>query len=267
MLTDSHCHLDKIDLSSFDNKLSVLLDKAKQADVSQALCVCIDLEHFDDVHQIATDYEHVHCSVGVHPTSQGVQEPSAEELVSLAAKDKVIAIGETGLDYFRIEDEDMTWQQDRFRNHIQASKTTGKPLIIHTRNARKDTIQILKEENADQVGGVMHCFAEDWDMAKQALDLNFYISFSGIVTFKSATELQDVAQKVPEDRMLIETDSPWLAPVPKRGKLNHPANVRYVAEKMAELRACSYEKIAEATTHNFNQLFKLRCSNDDKLTG
>ena len=256
MLTDSHCHLDKIDLSSFDNKFSVLLDEAKQADVSQYLCVCIDLEHFDDVHQLAKQHDNIYCSVGVHPTSQGVQEPSANELVELSASERVIAIGETGLDYFRIEDDDMTWQQDRFRNHIQASKITDKPLIIHTRNARKDTIQILAEENADQVGGVMHCFAEDWDMAKKALDLNFYISFSGIVTFKSATELQDVAKKVPEDRMLIETDSPWLAPVPKRGKLNHPANVKYVAEKMAELRGCSYEEIAKATTDNFNRLFK-----------
>ena len=255
MLTDSHCHLDRIDLSSFDNKLSVLLDEAKQADVGQALCVCIDLEHFDDVHQIALAHDNIYCSVGVHPTSQDVQEPTSDDLIRLAAKEKVIAIGETGLDYFRIEDENMTWQQERFRHHIQAAKTTAKPLIIHTRNARKDTIQILKEENADQVGGVMHCFAEDWETAKQALDLNFYISFSGIVTFKSATELQDVAKKVPEDRMLIETDSPWLAPVPKRGKLNHPANVRYVAEKMAELRGCSYEHIGAVTTQNFNRLF------------
>lgn len=257
MLTDSHCHLDKIDLSSFDNKLSVLLNEAKQVGVSQYLCVCIDLEHFDDVHQIAKQHDNIYCSVGVHPTSQGVQEPTEDELIELAASERVIAIGETGLDYFRIEDDDMTWQQDRFRNHIQASKITSKPLIIHTRNAREDTIQILEEENAGQVGGVMHCFAEDWDMAKKALDLNFYISFSGIVTFKSAKELQDVAQKVPVDRILIETDSPWLAPVPKRGKLNHPANVRYVAEKMAELRGCSYEEIAKTTTDNFNHLFKI----------
>ncbi len=257
MLTDSHCHLDKIDLSSFDNRLSVLLDEAKQADVSQYLCVCIDLEHFDDVQKIALQHDNIYCSVGVHPTSQGVKEPDANELIKLSSTDKVIAIGETGLDYFRIEDDDMTWQQDRFRHHIEASKATNKPLIIHTRNAKEDTIKILAEEGADEVGGVMHCFAEDWETAKKALDLNFYISFSGIVTFNSAKELREVAKKVPIDRMLIETDSPWLAPVPKRGKLNHPANVRYVAEKIAELRAVSYEEIAEVTTANFNRLFRL----------
>ena len=256
MLTDSHCHLDKIDLSTFDNKLSVLLNEAEQSGVSQYLCVCIDLEHFDDVHQIAKQYDNIYCSAGVHPTSEGVKEPTVDDLVILLNKEEVIATGETGLDYFRIKDDDMTWQHDRFRNHIQAAKETNKPLIIHTRNARKDTIKILKEESADKVGGVMHCFAEDWDTAKQALDLNFYISFSGIVTFNSAKELREVAKQVPADRILIETDSPWLAPVPKRGKLNHPANVKYVAEKMAELRGCSYKEIASVTTDNFNRLFK-----------
>jgi len=259
MLVDSHCHLDKIDLSSFDQQLSVLLDTAQQADVSQYLCVCIDLEHFDDVHNIAKTYPNIHCSVGVHPTSQGdeVQEPNADELVALAQSDRVIAIGETGLDYFRIDDEDMTWQQDRFRAHIQAAKVTQKPLIIHTRSAKQDTIKILQEEGADQVGGVMHCFAEDWQTAKQALDLGFYISFSGIVTFKSAKTLQEVAQKVPQDRILIETDSPWLAPTPKRGKLNHPAYLRYTAEKMAELRNSSYQDIAAITTENYQRLFSI----------
>jgi TatD DNase family protein len=259
MLVDSHCHLDKIDLSSFDQQLSVLLDTAQQADVSQYLCVCIDLEHFDDVHNIAKQYKQIHCSVGVHPTSQGddVYEPSADELIALANSERVIAIGETGLDYFRIDDDDMTWQQDRFRQHIQAAKVTQKPLIIHTRSAKEDTIRILTEENADEVGGVMHCFAEDWDTAKKALDLGFYISFSGIVTFKSAKTLQEVAKKVPQDRMLIETDSPWLAPTPKRGKLNHPAYLRYTAEKMAELRGCSYQTLAEITTENYQRLFSL----------
>jgi len=259
MLVDSHCHLDRIDLSSFDQQLSVLLDTAEYADVSQYLCVCIDLEHFDDVHNIAQQYKHIHCSVGVHPTSQGddVYEPSAEELIALAKSDQVIAIGETGLDYFRIDDEDMTWQHNRFRQHIQAAKVTQKPLIIHTRSAKEDTIRILTEEKADTVGGVMHCFAEDWDTAKKALDLGFYISFSGIVTFKSAKTLQEVAKKVPQDRMLIETDSPWLAPTPKRGKLNHPAYLHYTAEKMAELRNCSYQHLAEVTTENYQRLFSL----------
>jgi TatD DNase family protein len=259
MLTDSHCHLDKIDLSSFDNQLSVLLNQAENAGVSHYLCVCIDLEHFDDVHQIAQSYKNIHCSVGVHPTSQGdaVFEPSADDLIKLAQSDRVIAIGETGLDYFRIDDDDMTWQQDRFRQHIEAAKQTQKPLIIHTRSAKHDTIKILQEEHAEQVGGVMHCFAEDWETAKQALDLGFYISFSGIVTFKSAKTLQEVATKVPQDRILIETDSPWLAPTPKRGRLNHPAYLPHTAEKMAELRQCTYEQLAEFTTENYHRLFKL----------
>lgn len=260
MLVDSHCHLDKIDLSTFEQKLSVLLDTAQAADVSQYLCVCIDLEHFDDVHSIAQQYEQIHCSVGVHPTSQGddVYEPSADELIHLAKSKHVVAIGETGLDYFRVDDEDMTWQHQRFRQHIQAAKVTQKPLIIHTRSAKADTIRILKEEKADAVGGVMHCFAEDWDTAKQALDLGFYISFSGIVTFKNAKTLQEVATKVPQDRILIETDSPWLAPTPKRGKLNHPAYLHYTAKKMAELRQCSYEEIATTTTENYKRLFSLQ---------
>ena len=259
MLVDSHCHLDKIDLSSFDQQLSVLLDTARCADVSQYLCVCIDLEHFDDVHTIAQQYENIHCSVGVHPTSQGddVHEPRADELIALAESDRVIAIGETGLDYFRVDDDDMTWQQERFRQHIHAAKVTQKPLIIHTRSAKEDTIRILKEEHAETVGGVMHCFAEDWDTAQQALDLGFYISFSGIVTFKSAKTLREVAKKVPQDRILIETDSPWLAPTPKRGKLNHPAYLHYTAEKMAELRNCSYQTLAEITTENYQRLFSL----------
>ena len=258
MLTDSHCHLDKIDLKTFDNQLDVLLNEAEQAGVGQYLCVCIDIEHFDDVHQIAKQYSNIYCSVGVHPTSQGVIEPSVDDLVNMAQSDRVVAIGETGLDYFRINDDDMTWQQDRFCRHIDAAKQTKKPLIIHTRNAKQDTIQILKDEQADEAMGVMHCFAEDWETAKQALDLNFYISFSGIVTFNSANELREVAKKIPSDRILIETDSPWLAPAPKRGKLNHPANVRYVAEKIAELRGVSYEDIARTTTENFNRLFAIQ---------
>ncbi len=258
MLTDSHCHLDKINLDAFDNNFSALIDSAAEAGVGQMLCVCIDTEHFQDVLQPAQDFAHIHCSVGVHPTHKDSYAPSVEELVQLARHKEVIAIGETGLDYFRCHEknEDMGWQHDLFRTHIQAAIETQKPLIIHTRSAKHDTIKILREENADKVGGVMHCFAEDWDTAQKALDLNFYISFSGIVTFNSAKELQDIAKRVPADRYLIETDSPWLAPVPKRGKLNQPAYVKYVAEKMAELRGCNYEQVAKESTENFNRLFK-----------
>jgi len=259
MLTDSHCHLDKIDLTSFSNNFSDLIDSATEADVSQFLCVCIDTEHFQDVLKPAQQYSNIYCSVGVHPTHQDSHAPSVDELIKLAKHEEVIAIGETGLDYFRCdsENEDMKWQQDLFRTHIRAAVETQKPLIIHTRSAKEDTIKILKEEHAEQVGGVMHCFAEDWETAQKAMELNFYISFSGIVTFNSAKELQDVAKRVSANKYLIETDSPWLAPVPKRGKLNQPAYVKYVAEKMAELRECSYEQIAKESTANFNRLFKL----------
>ena len=257
MLTDSHCHLDKIDLTHFDNQFSNMIDAAQEADVSQFLCVCIDTEHFQDVLKPAQQYSNIYCSVGVHPTHQDSYAPTLEELVELAQHKEVIAIGETGLDYFRCEDDDMTWQHDLFRTHIRAAIETQKPLIIHTRSAKEDTIKILAEENAQKVGGVMHCFAEDWETAQQAMELNFYISFSGIVSFNSAKELQEVAQKVPEDKFLIETDSPWLAPVPKRGKPNQPAYVKYVAEKMADLRGCSYAHIAKVSTDNFNRLFKL----------
>jgi len=257
MLTDSHCHLDKIDLTPFDNQFSNMVDAAQEADVSQFLCVCIDTEHFQDVLKPAQQYSNIYCSVGVHPTHQDSYAPTVEELVELAQHKEVIAIGETGLDYFRCEDDDMTWQHDLFRTHIRAAVETQKPLIIHTRSAKEDTIRILAEENAQKVGGVMHCFAEDWETAQQAMELNFYISFSGIVSFNSAKELQEVAKKVPEDKFLIETDSPWLAPVPKRGKPNQPAYVKYVAEKMADLRGCSYSHIAKVSTDNFNRLFKL----------
>lgn len=257
MLTDSHCHLDKIDLTPFNDDFSSMIDAATDFDVSQFLCVCIDTEHFQDVLKSAQEYSNIYCSVGVHPTHKDSYAPSVDELIELAKHKEVVAIGETGLDNFRCEDEDMTWQHDLFRTHIRVAIETDKPLIIHTRAAREDTIRILKEERADKVGGVMHCFAEDWETAKQAMDLNFYISFSGIVSFNSAKELQEVAKKVPADKYLIETDSPWLAPVPKRGKPNQPAYVKYVAEKMADLRECSYEQIAKESTENFNRLFKI----------
>ncbi len=258
MLTDSHCHLDKVDLTPFDGRIEKMLDDAREAGVHQFLCVCIDMEHFEDVHCIARDFEDVYCSVGLHPTHREGLEPDVDTLVRFSSQDHVIATGETGLDNFHFKKgADMSWQQDRFRTHIRAARETGKPLIIHTRDAKHDTIRILQEEKADDVGGVMHCFAEDWETAQQALDLGFYISFSGIVTFNSARELQEVAKKVPEDKMLIETDSPWLAPTPMRGKPNRPTYVQHVAEKLAELRGVDDTHIGQITTQNFNTLFKL----------
>ena len=193
-------------------------------------------------------------SVGVHPNEQDCHEPTVAELAMLAEHPQVVAIGETGLDYFRSEG-DLEWQHKRFRTHIRAAKQTGKPLIIHTREAREDTLRILREEGADEVGGVLHCFTEDWETARQALDLNFYISFSGIVTFKNATQIQDTARKVPEDRYLVETDSPYLAPIPHRGKPNYPHHVRHVAQFVADLRGIPLASVAEQTTRNYWALF------------
>lgn len=258
MLTDSHCHLDRINLDAFDGKMSKLLAAAEEQGVNQFLCVCIDLEHFEDVHNIARSDDRVWCSVGVHPTSDEGRDPEVEELLNMADSDQVIAIGETGLDYFHLNREEVDWQRERFRRHIRASVELQKPLIIHTRSANEDTIQILREEGAERAGGIMHCFAEDWDTASKALDLGFHISFSGIVTFKNAEELRSVARRVPDEALLIETDAPYLAPVPHRGKMNHPALVRHVAEKIAEVRESSLDAVAELTTSNFNRLFKLK---------
>jgi len=219
------------------------------------LCVSVNLEDFPQVKSLADQYDHIFASVGVHPCYEDVREPSADELIEIGSDDNIIAIGETGLDYFRIENKDMTWQRDRFVRHISAAKTVNKPLIIHTRSAADDTMRILKEEGADQCRGVMHCFAEDWEVAKKALDLGFYISFSGIVTFKSATNVQEVARKCPIDRVLVETDSPYLAPVPLRGKTNEPAYVRHTAQFVADLKGMSLESIAQETTQNFFELF------------
>lgn len=255
MLVDSHCHLDRLDLESFNGQFQGALDAAREQGVSHFLCVCIDLEHFADVIQPARDYPNIYASVGVHPNENEGRDPEVEELVELANDERVIAIGETGLDYFRSAG-DLEWQRERFRRHIAAARQSDKPLIIHMRDATDDTLAILREEKADEIGGVMHCFVEDWETAKKALDLNFYISFSGIVTFKSASELKEVAKKVPQDRMLVETDSPYLAPVPYRGKSNQPAWVRHVAEHIAELRQQELEKIAQATTQNFFELFR-----------
>jgi len=253
-LVDSHCHLDRLELSKYENGLEGALEQAKNNNVGHMLCVSIDLEAYPAMLEQVRPYPQISVSVGVHPNETDGQDPTVEQLVALAQEEKVVAIGETGLDYFRNEG-DLDWQRDRFRVHIEASKQTKKPLIIHTRDARKDTLDIMKNEHAEEAGGVMHCFAEDWETAKRALDLDFYISFSGIVTFKNAESLREVAMNVPLDRMLIETDSPYLAPVPNRGKPNEPAYVLYVAEKIAELRNLSLEEVAEITTDNFNRLF------------
>jgi TatD DNase family protein len=254
MLIDSHCHLDRLDLAPFGKDFSECLREISANGVQHMLCVAIDLESYPKMRELVDGHDHISVSVGVHPNETDGREPSVEELVELAKDPKVVAIGETGLDYFRSEG-DIGWQQERFRRHIQAARSVKKPLIVHSREARSDTLRILKEEGAQEVGGVFHCFTEDWDVARQALDLNFYISLSGIVTFKTATVIQDAAARVPEDRLLIETDSPYLAPVPFRGKPNYPFHVRHVARFLAELRKTSLEEIAVATTRNYYALF------------
>ena len=255
-LVDSHCHLDHLDLALHEGKLDNALAAAKEQGVGHMLCVCITLKEFPEVLRIARHYPHVSASVGLHPNEVDIdKEPTAEDLIALANDKKIVAVGETGLDYFRSQG-DVEWQRERFRQHIRAARATGKPLIIHTRQAKEDTLRIMREENAAEVGGVMHCFTEDWAMASAALDMNFYISISGIVTFRNALEIQAVAKQVPLDRLLIETDSPYLAPIPFRGKPNEPAYVRYVAECIAGLRMISLMEVAEQTTANFFKLFK-----------
>jgi TatD DNase family protein len=245
-----------LDLSLYPQGIADVFAKAKELEVEHMLCVGVDLVHFPEVLDYAERYPQVYASVGLHPTEQVTEEPTIDQLAKLASHPKVIAIGETGLDYYRVEG-DLTWQQQRFRRHIQVAKQLAKPLIIHTRQARQDTIAILKQEQASDIGGVLHCFTEDWDMAKAAMDLNFYISFSGIVTFRNAVELQDIAKRMPLERMLVETDAPYLTPAPYRGKPNQPGYTRYVAEFIAELRQEPIEKIAEQTTANFSKLFKV----------
>lgn len=255
MLVDSHCHLDCLDLSAYDGDLDKALRAAKDNDVAYMLCVCIDLINYPKVLHIARSYPDIVASVGVHPNVCVSEEISEAELIKLAEDPQVVALGETGLDYYRQQGE-LSWQQQRFCTHIQVARKVQKPLIIHSRAAREDTLAIMREQQANQIGGVMHCFTESWEMARQCLDLGFYISFSGIVTFKNAKDLQETAKKVPLDRILIETDSPYLAPEPHRGKTNQPAYVRYVAEKIAALRNTTYDKIAAQTTENFFRLFK-----------
>jgi len=254
MLVDSHCHLNFPELSGrIDEALALMRDNH----VTHALCVSVTLQEFPQVRALAERFPHIYGSVGVHPDYPDVPVVTEEELVSLADHPKIVAIGETGLDYFRIKDN-CEWQRERFRTHIRAAHRSGKPLIIHMREAAADTLRIMHEERAGEVGGVMHCFTENWEVAQAAMDLGFYISFSGIVTFKNARALKEVARRVPLERMLIETDSPYLAPVPFRGKTNEPGFVRHVAEEIARLRDIPFDQVASATTGNFFKLFNTR---------
>jgi TatD DNase family protein len=255
MFIDSHCHINFPELSA---RMPEILGKMADNQVTHALCVSVNLPEFPQVLELAEKYPHIFASVGVHPDYEDAPEPSVEDLVRMAEHPKIVAIGETGLDYYRLEG-DLEWQRERFRTHIRASRATGKPLIIHTRSASEDTIRIMREEGAGTgaggAGGVMHCFTESLDVAQAAMEMGFYISFSGIVTFKSAKDLQVVAMAVPLDRMLIETDSPYLAPVPHRGKVNEPGLVRHVAEFLANLKGLPLEQVAQQTTENFFKLF------------
>jgi TatD DNase family protein len=264
MFVDSHCHLTFPELAE---RLPEIRAAMSAAQVDRALCICTTLEEFDAVHALANRYDNFWASVGVHPDNEGVTEPSEDDLVRLSALPRVVAIGETGLDYYQMDERkggrtvaDLGWQRQRFRTHIRAARRVGKPLVIHTRAASADTVAILKEEGEDgsgaAAGGVFHCFTETAEVARAALDLGFYISFSGILTFKSAQDLRDVAAFVPLDRLLIETDSPYLAPVPYRGKTNNPSYVPYVARQLAHLRDLPLEQIAEVTSRNFERLFK-----------
>lgn len=254
MLIDSHCHLDRLDLAPYEHDFACFMHAAGQENIEHLLCIAIDLAAYPAMLDLVGGYRQISVTVGVHPNVQDQAEPSVEDLIALGQAPKVRGIGETGLDYFR-STGDLEWQQQRFRNHIQAAKAVKKPLIIHTRTAKDDTLRILQEEGADAVGGVIHCFTEDWEFAKKALDLNFYISFSGIITFNSAADIQAAAKQVPADRYLIETDSPYLAPVPFRGRPNYPTYVRYVAEQIAQLRGIPLNKVAEQSSKNFYDLF------------
>ncbi len=251
-LVDSHCHLN---FEPLHNTLDDVLRHARDNGVGHMLCVSVTLETFPEIRALAHAHPHIFASVGVHPNEREGQEPTVDELVDLAKDNRVVAIGETGLDYYRSQG-DMAWQQERFRRHIRAAKKSDKPLIIHTRDAAADTLRIMREEGAADIGGVMHCFTESLQVAHEALDLNFYISFSGIVTFRNADALREVAKMVPTDRLLVETDAPYLAPMPFRGKTNEPAYVRHVAECLANVRQASLESIAESTTQNFFRLFR-----------
>jgi TatD DNase family protein len=251
MFIDSHCHLNFPELAA---NLAGHLAHMRENGVSHALCVGVNLKDFHEIQKLADEHEEIYASVGVHPDYELDVEPTVDELVALANHPKVVAIGETGLDYYRLKG-DLTWQRERFKTHIRAAQVCNKPLIIHTREAAQDTLRIMREEGADKIGGVMHCFTETLEVAEAAMDLGFYISFSGIVTFKNAAVIKEVAQTIPLDRILIETDAPYLAPAPHRGKLNEPAYVKHVAEEIARLRGISVEEVGEATSRNFKRLF------------
>ena len=260
MFTDSHSHLSFPELS---RQLPQIRQAMAVAQVDRALCICTTLEEFAEVHSLATNYDNFWSSVGVHPDNEGVTEPTLDDLLARGRLPRVVAIGETGLDYYRLAGRtvaDMAWQRDRFRTHIRAARALDKPLVIHTRSASADTLGILREEGEDgsagAAGGVFHCFTETADVARAALDLGFYISFSGILTFKNAQDLRDVAAFVPMDRMLIETDSPYLAPVPYRGKTNNPSYVPFVAAQIAQVRNMAVQAVADHTSRNFERLFK-----------
>ena len=252
MFIDSHCHLDL--LAQDEGGIDLAINNAKENGVDHILCISIDKSSCHKIIEIVESNTYLSASIGIHPNIEQTENFTVEELILLAGHKKVIAIGETGLDYFRSEG-DLSWQRERFRVHIEAAKELKKPLIVHTREARKDTMDILENEDAESAGGIIHCFTEDWETAKRALDIGFYISLSGILTFKNARELQEVAKKLPLDRILIETDSPYLAPVPHRGKTNQPAFVKHVAEFLAELRGDSVENIAKMTSDNFHTAF------------
>lgn len=255
MLVDSHCHLDRVNLKPYGGDFQRLMEETAAAGVGHMLCVSIDLERYPGMRNLVEPYPQVSVSVGVHPNERRARDPTEDELVELAADPRNVAIGETGLDYFRSKGE-LAWQHRRFRKHIVVARACGKPLIVHTRDARDDTIRILREEGARDAGGVLHCFTETWEMAQQALDLGFYISFSGIVTFNTADDLRDVASRVPLESILIETDCPYLTPVPYRGKPNEPKFVSSVAQCIAALRGMSAEEVAAVTRDNFFRLFR-----------
>lgn len=257
MLIDSHCHLDRIDLTSFDHNFDNLMQENHKANISHMLCVSVHPDDWQNMADITAPYPNVFLSFGIHPGDIKAKDLNftLDHFDPYMRDPRVIAVGETGLDYHYGEGHYI--QKEIFARQIEVAKLYQKPLIIHTRDAREDTIAILKEHEAEKCGGVMHCFTENWEMAKAALDLGFYISFSGIVTFNNAQSLRDVAKQVPLDRLLVETDSPYLTPVPYRGKLNYPARVQHVAEKLADLKEISFDKMAEITTHNFKTLFKV----------
>jgi TatD DNase family protein len=256
MFVDSHCHLD---FPEYAGQIPDILARMKEAQVNHAMCISVDMPDFPNVLALAESYPNLFATVGTHPDYEDTPEPTEDQLVDLAQHPKILAIGETGLDYYRMGDKtysEMEWQRDRFRTHIRAAIKVQKPLIIHTRSASEDTIRIMKEEGASQVAGVMHCFTESLEVAKASMEQGFYISFSGIVTFKSAKDLQETCKQIPLERMLIETDSPYLAPIPNRGKTNEPSWVAHVAQFIADLKGISVEEVAKHTTNNFKTLFK-----------